>query len=147
GWINPEATPVYSWDNAILHLELPQPLPPGEQVALRLGYTLNLPSPTPSVQVRPIPFGYTARQANLVDWYPFIAPYRSGTGWLAHAAGFFGEHLVHDVANFDISIRIEDPRTDLIVAASSPAQVVDGWLNYRMENARDFAWSVSPEYV
>lgn len=146
-WITPEATAAYTWENAILRIQLPAPLSPGDEVALRLNYSLNLPSPTPSAQTRPIPFGYTSRQINLVDWYPFIAPYRSGVGWLAHAAGFFGEHLVYDVSNFDVSIRIEDDRTDLIVAASSEAQKKDGWLHYRMDKARDFAWSVSPEYV
>jgi len=146
-WITPEATAAYTWENAILRIQTPSPLQPGEQVSLHLSYTLNLPSPTPSAQIRPIPFGYTSRQTNLVDWYPFIAPYRSGVGWLAHTASYYGEHLVYDVANFDVSILIEDDRTDLIVAASSEAQEKDGWLQYRMEKARDFAWSVSHEYV
>jgi hypothetical protein len=146
-WISPDTPAAYTWENAILHVQLPSPLPPGEQVAMRLSYTLNLPSPTPSAQVRPIPFGYTSRQTNLVDWYPFIAPYRSGAGWLAHTAGFFGEHLVHDVAYFDVSIKIEDARTDLIVAASAQAQEENGWFHYRLEYARDFSWSVSHEYI
>ena len=146
-WINSETPPVYTWENAILRLSLPQPLAPGEQVSLRLDYALNLPSPVPSEQVRPIPFGYTSRQTNLVDWYPLIAPYQSGAGWLAHPAGFFGEHQVYDVADFDIAIRLEDTRPDLIVAASAPAQEIDGWRRYRMEKARNFAWSVSPEYI
>ena len=146
-WINSEAPPVYTWENAFLRLSLPQPLAPGEQVSLRLGYTLNLPSPIPSQQVRPVPFGYTARQTNLVDWYPLIAPYQSGVGWLAHPAGFFGEHQVYAVADFDIAIRLEDARPDLIVAASAPAQEIDGWRHYRMEKARNFVFSVSPEYI
>ena len=146
-WIDSEALPVYTWENAILRLSLPLPLAPGEQVSLRLGYTLNLPSPVPSQQVRPIPFGYTARQTNLVDWYPLIAPYQSGVGWLAHPAGFFGEHQVYAVADFDIAIRLEDARPDLIVAASVPAQEIDGWRHYQMQKARNFVFSVSPHYI
>ncbi|HWQ84172.1 MAG TPA: M1 family metallopeptidase [Anaerolineales bacterium] len=146
-WVDSEANPEVTWDNAILHLQLPQPLPPGEQVSLSLSYTLNLPSPVPSEQVRPIPFGYTARQTNLVDWYPFIAPYISGEGWIANQAGFFGEHLAYAVSDFEISIRLEDALTGLIVAASSPAEEVDGWLHYQMEKARSFAWSVSHDYI
>lgn len=145
-WVDSTDSAVYAWDNAILRLQLPRPLAPGEQVSLSLGYTLHLPAPVPSSNVRPIPFGYTARQINLVDWYPFIAPYISGTGWLAHNAGYFGEHLVYAVSDFDISIRLEDERPDLIVAASSPPQEAAGWRHYHMENARNFAWSVSPEY-
>lgn len=150
-WVDSLSPASYSWDNAILHVQLPQPLIPGEQLSLHLSYALTLPSPVPSVQVRPIPFGYTVRQTNLVDWYPFVAPYRSGEGepgsWLAHPAGFFGEHLVYPVADFDVSIRLEDARTDLIVAASTPALETDGWRRYHMEKARNFAWSVSPEYI
>lgn len=146
-WVSSAADAVYTWENAILRLNLPQPLAPGEQVSLNLSYTLQLPSPLPSSEVRPVPFGYTARQTNLVDWYPFIAPYITGAGWLAHSAGFFGEHLVYPVADFDISIRLEDEQPNLIVAASSPAQEADGWRRYHMERARNFAWSVSPEYI
>ena len=146
-WDDSLGEAIYNWENAILRLQLPIPLAPGEQVSLNLSYSLHLPSPAPSAEVRPIPFGFTARQTNLVDWYPFVAPYISGTGWVAHNAGFFGEHLVYAVSDFDISIRLEDPRPDLIVAASSPAQEADGWRHYHMENARNFAWSVSSDYI
>jgi hypothetical protein len=78
-----------------LHLPLRQPLAPAASLGLSLSYELSLPSPTPDPQTRPVPFGYTANQTNLVDWYPFVAPYVPGKGWLAHPAGYFGEHLVY----------------------------------------------------
>lgn len=130
-----------------LRLPLSVPLAPGETLAFALTYELRLPSPQPSAETRPVPFGYTARQANLVDWYPFIPPYRSGEGWVAHPAGYFGEHLVYEVADFEVNIRLTDSAPALTIAASAPAQEDGEWRRYQHLNARSFAWSVSPDYV
>jgi hypothetical protein len=147
-----------------LKIPLPQPLESNQTIQLEMEYELFLPSPTPNPNIRPIPFGYTARQTNLVDWYPFIAPYRAGQGWLAHDPGFFGEHLAYESSDFQVDLRIEDampydplltPTTTpssskfrpLIIAASSIPSIEDKWYRYRLENARNFAWSASREYV
>lgn len=129
-----------------LQFPLQKALAPGEMISLSIQYQLNLPSPQPSAAVRPIPFGYTERQTNLVDWYPFVPPYVSGKGWLANPAGFYGEHLAYDMADFTVKIRLANQRPDLTVAASSPA-VQDGeWLSFTHQDARNFVWSVSPYY-
>lgn len=143
-----DGTPVEDFrrDGSLLRLPLRPPLAPGDRLALSLNYELTLPSPTPSSEVRPIPFGYTARQTNLVDWYPFIPPYKAGEGWLAHPAGFFGEHTAYETADFDVSLMLVDARSDLVVAASAPAQMEGDWYRYSFADARNFAISVSPEY-
>jgi len=135
-----------TWDGAQLQLPLSEPLKPGEHITLSIAYELDLPSPQPSPTTRPVPFGYTARQTNLVDWYPFIPPYEAGKGWLAHQAGYFGEHLVYEEADFQVNIQITDQRSDLTIAASAEPQVDGNWTRYRLENARNFVWSVSHEY-
>jgi len=129
-----------------LHLPLRQPLPPGESLSLSLDYELSLPSPTPDPRTRPVPFGYTAKQTNLVDWYPFVAPYVPGKGWLAHPAGYFGEHLVYEDSDFRVNVRLIGGRQDLTVAASAPAVVDGGWRRYQINSARNFVWSVSHDY-
>lgn len=143
-----DGSPVagHAWDGAWLNIPLASPLQPGESLSLSLAYELSLPSPQPSPDVRPIPFGYTARQTNLVDWYPFIPPYIPGQGWLAHPAGYFGEHLAYEAADFEVSIRLADARTDLVIAASALGEVDGDWQRYRFDTARNFAWSVSPDY-
>jgi hypothetical protein len=129
-----------------MDLPLQSPLPPGGSVNLYLSYELQLPSPTPSVEVRPIPFGYTARQTNLVDWYPFIAPYISGKGWLANKPGYFGEYLVYEDSDFHVNIRLKDDPPGLAVAASA-LETRDGeWRLFYHPSARNFAWSVSHQY-
>jgi hypothetical protein len=129
-----------------MDIPLRVPLSPGEFVGLNISYELQLPSPTPSEEVRPIPFGYTARQTNLVDWYPFVAPYIPGKGWLAHQPGYFGEHLVYEDSDFHVNLRLEGDPPELTVAAST-LETKDGeWRHYTHPSARNFAWSVSHQY-
>ena len=145
-WGDGTAITDFRRDGSRIILPLPQPLEPGEAITLSLNYELSLPSPVPSPDLRPIPFGYTTRQTNLVDWYPYIPPYKPGEGWLAHSAGYFGEHQVYETADFDVSLHILDERGDLIVAASAPAHKEGDWRRYEYDDARNFALSVSPEY-
>ena len=107
-WGDGQSLENYTVERGQIEIPLDAPLLPGESLSLRISYELSLPSPVPSAGVRPIPFGYTERQTNLVDWYPFIPPYIDGQGWLAHQAGYFGEHLVYDQADFDVHIRVEE---------------------------------------
>lgn len=136
----------YAWDGSQLRLPLAQPLAPGESLGLALSFELYLPSPVPSPATRPVVFGYTPRQTNLVDWYPFIPPYIPGQGWLAHRAGYFGEHLAYEAAHFQVNIQLSDAREDLTIAASAPAEIDGNWHRYHFESARNFAWSVSHDY-
>lgn len=146
-----------------LRVPLSKPWQPQEKLELRLQYELNLPSPQPSPTTRPVPFGWTDLQTNLVDWYPFVPPYREGSGWLAHPPGYFGEHLVLPAADYEVTLRIREAvnvrstaSTDssgeavpgqLTLAASAPATEKDGAFHFSLSRARSFAWSVSHLYT
>ncbi len=136
-----------SWDNIQVRIPLQQPLLPGQSTGLKMTYEFHLPSQSSLDSERPLPVGYTSRQANLVDWYPFIPPYRNGSGWLAHPPSYYGEHLVYDMADFEVNLRLTDPRKDLVVAASAPVQKDGEWLRYRMTDVRSFALSIGHEYT
>jgi hypothetical protein len=137
---------TYTIETGQIRVSLPEPLAPGASINLSLSYELNLPSPAPSAAVRPIPFGYTSRQVNLVDWYPFIPPYLPGEGWQANRAGFFGEHLVYEQADFEVSLSLSETAQDIQIAASAPATQEGNWHHYRHQAARNFAWSASHIY-
>ena len=146
-----------------LRLPLATALLPGESLEIVIAYELNLPSPQPNPATRPVPFGWTTQQTNLVDWYPFIPPYREEIGWLAHQPGYFGEHLVSEVADYEVVIRIKDGlnvRTtaaaqplgqaspgELTLAASAPARAENGAFLFSLSKGRSFAWSVSHLYT
>jgi hypothetical protein len=134
-------------DAALLRIPLPQPLVPGGQVGLQLNYTLRLPEILSSeLGSRPLPYGYTERQANLVDWYPYLPPYRPGEGWLAHAPAATGEHLVYALADFQVQVALAEPVPGLVIAASAPATQDGLTYSFSLPAARAFAWSASPYY-
>lgn len=122
----------YSLDGSRLEVRLDPPLAPGESVELSLHFDLSLP-PAGHFQL----FGYKAGQINLVDWFPFIVPYRGG--WLLHPPGEAGEHLVYEAADFDVTITPTGAVTDLTMAAGAPV----AQNNFRLEAARTAAVSIS----
>ncbi len=131
-----------------MHIPLLQPLKSGEGLGLKINYQLEIPEiPPPSDSSRPVPYGYSGRQTNIVDWYPYIPPYLDGEGWLVHPTWWFGEHQVFDVADFKVKVTLAEPVQGLVIAASAPA-VQDGEsYAYHLEAARTFALSASTEYL
>jgi hypothetical protein len=146
-WADGQAVRDFSLDANLLHINLPQPLEPRQQLQMHLVYELSLPEiPAPADDRRPVPFGYTDRQVNLVDWYPSIPPFIPGEGWLAHKPWYYGEHQVYPMADFDVTIQLVNPPQDLVLAASSPASQDGSMYSYTHINARNFVFSASPYY-
>ncbi|MEZ0396741.1 MAG: M1 family metallopeptidase, partial [Anaerolineales bacterium] len=136
--VNDQPTGDYSLDGNRLEVRLAEPLEPGGAATLVIQYMLTLPQ-TASSHI----YGYNYLQTNLVDWYPFIAPYDDAQGWLLHRPAEWGEHLVYDCADFEVTLEVSDP--SLVIAASAPDDLSDGY-HYRLENARNFVFSASPAY-
>jgi hypothetical protein len=147
-WEDGEKIDNYEFNDDQMHIPLPQPLQSGARLGLKLNYRLVLPEiPPPSDLYRPVPYGYSERQTNIVDWYPYIPPYIDGEGWLVHPKWWFGEHQVFDMADFQVNIDLAEPIQDLVIAASAPA-VQDGEsYTYHLEAVRSFALSASAEYL
>lgn len=133
-----------------LEIPLPQPLAPSGTTTITMSYALILPQmqaySNPN-EVRPQIYGYSDRQVNFVDWYPFIVPYISGQGWVLHNPWFYGEHLVYDVADFDVTVTFTDGTTPQI--AASGAEVTAGSetsRKFELDAGRTFALSISTDY-
>lgn len=136
----------FQWKDTLLTLALPGGLLPGETARFTLSYTLRLPDLDMLSYIRPHPLGYNSQQANFGDWYPFVPPFIPGKGWLAHPPAMYGEHLVYDLADYQVAIRFAGVQDNLVIAASAPS-VQDGeTLRFSHSNARSFAWSASPYY-
>jgi hypothetical protein len=128
----------------ILHgdkLEIPlvSPLDPGRSLIVSLQFDLHLP-PADIHHV----FGFNTRQANLVDWYPFIVPFVGG--WILHPPANVGEHLTYDAADYDVTVTLVDKLIPVILAASAPGENNPGSWHYQLQNARTFVFSASPSY-
>jgi hypothetical protein len=146
----------FSIENMNQRLEIPltQPLEPGRTANVKLEYGLILPAMqayiNANTDVRPQIYGYSDKQVNFVDWYPMIVPYQPGQGWILHNPWFYGEHLVYDLADFDVTVTFTDGANPQI--ASSGAEV-DAPLTgtpepgkprrFTLEQGRSFALSMS----
>jgi len=144
-WEDGSPTENTTWEGAVLRIALPQPLPPGSSTALTIEFDLALPRMIEDQNLRPPIFGYTDRQINIVDWYPFIPPY-TDTGWMVHPRGHYGEHLTYEIADYEVNLRLLNAPDNLVVAASGAQIIAGDWLRYTLPAARNFAFSLSPDY-
>lgn len=146
--IDGQPVTTYTLDGQRLDISLASLLPAGSTTEIKLQYTLTLPfaeQEDPSVS-RPRIYGYTSRQINLVNWYPFVVPYINGE-WTLHDPWFYGEHLVYDSADYEINLKFIDPATTPIVAASGvPEAQPDGSTRYTINSARTFALAASRDF-
>jgi len=148
--VDDQPVTTYLLDGQRLDVTLPEPLRPGGIITINLDYGLVLP-PMPAYgnpdDVRPQIFGYSAKQTNFVDWYPFVVPYQPGQGWILYNPWYYGEHLVYDLVDFDVTISFADGSVPMI--ASSGAETDSGKSGSRrfvMEAGRTFALSMSLYY-
>jgi hypothetical protein len=139
--------PSYRLESHLLTVSLSNPLEPGKSEIINIEYELTLPEiPQPDDTSRPVTFGYSTRQTNLVDWYPYLPPYVPGAGWQANRPWFFGEHQVYESSDFAVQIEIINPPTNLTLAASSLPDVEENIYQYQHTNARNFVISASQMY-
>jgi Peptidase family M1 domain len=142
-----DQTPItdYALQGQKLEFALPAPLAPESTITVSLQYVLNLPfaeQQDPSVE-RPRIYGYTVRQVNLANWYPFIVPYEAGTGWVLHDPWYYGEHLVYEAADFEVNLTAD---SSVVVAASGNSEPNGDSTRYTLTAGRTFAISASPEF-
>ena len=122
------------------NLILSEPLQPQTNIFFSLTYEITLP------EERGI-LGYTDRQINVCDWYVFIPPFQPDSGWMVNAYHDVGEYLVYDIANFDVTIQLQNAPENLLVVASVPgAQNGNTW-RFTAEQLRTFVWTASTQYV
>lgn len=138
---------AYALDGQRLDIPLPDFIQPETTAVIRVKYALDLPyaeQEDPNV-ARPRIYGYTKRQTNLVNWYPFVVPRVNGE-WVLHDPWYYGEHLVYESADFIVDLRFADPANAPVVAASGQPFPIEGGTRYVIDAARAFALSASREF-
>jgi hypothetical protein len=145
GWADGSTINNPQWDGAVVTIPLDEVLKPGQVRSIAIAYNLSMPRMIEDEYLRPPIFGYTDRQINIVDWYPFLPPY-TDTGWMVHPRGHYGEHLTYDTADFEVNLRLLNAPNNVVVAASGEQQSDGDWRRYRLPNGRNFVFSLSPDY-
>lgn len=138
-WEDKTSFDTFTLTEDTILIPLKQALPPGGTVTLALSYTLKLPQ-------RQGTLGYTYRQINIADWYPFLPAYSPHSGWLTHPPHLVGEHLVYDIADYSVELELINFPPETVVAASAPCERVGNTLTFFVQQARNFTLSISSEY-
>ena len=148
--ISVEDAPVtdYSLVGQKLSIPLAQVMEPETTVTVQIQYTLALPliEPTNPNLSRPRIFGYSPRQINLTNWYPYIVPWIGGE-WVLHDPWYYGEHLVYEAADFTVNIKSADPAIAPVIAASGESTQNGEWTTYTLTAGRTFAISASRDFL
>jgi hypothetical protein len=146
-WINDSPLSTYTVDGQRMDVELPSMFMPETILKIDIQYSLALPfadQEDPNIS-RPRIFGYTERQMNLTNWYPFVVPFINGD-WVLHEPWFYGEHLVYDSADYEVDLKFTDPASIPVVAASGVAEPQGDFTRYTITAARSFALSASRQF-
>ncbi len=138
----------YALDGQKLSFPLPNVLQPGSVLTLHIQYTMALPriEPTNPNLSRPRIFGFSDRQINLTNWYPFVVP-NIGGQWVLHDPWYYGEHLVYDAADYVVNVRSADPAVKPVIASSGAPSQDGDWTQYTLTAGRTFALSASTEFL
>lgn len=134
------------WERTWLRLPLERALAPGETIQLEIAYELLMPARIADASRRPMVFGWSERQTNLVDWFPYLPPYQPGSGWLFHPPGHYGEHQVYEASDFIVNLQTLNAPSGMVIAASAPERIDGDWRRYELKGARTFAVSFSQRY-
>lgn len=142
-----ETLSSYTLEDNLISFALPELNTTSSRLRLRLVYQLQLP--VNSIQgdyYQPQAYGYTDRQLNLADWYAVVPPLNGENQWVVHEPWEFGETLVNPAADFQVELTIVDNRVPLVVAASAPSLRSENLYTFKLDDARSFALSISPDY-
>jgi hypothetical protein len=146
-FINGTPITTYTLNGQRLDIALPSFFKPDEVMTIDIQFSLLLPfaeQEDPNAS-RPRIYGYTKRQLNLTNWYPFVVPHINGE-WVLHEPWYYGEHLVYDSADYEVNVKFTDPTTVPTVAASGVPEQQEGFTRYTITAARTFALAASREF-
>jgi hypothetical protein len=138
--------PEYELAGRRLTIDLDQPFMPGCSLIVELDFTLNVPLIGEGINSYGGYLGYTDNQLNLGQWLPVLALRRSGE-WVTHDVSLIGEQTVAEVADWDVTLTVNEAPDGVVVAA--PGEAVERDTNrwrYTLESAREFTGSISPSY-
>ncbi|WP_276357867.1 M1 family metallopeptidase [Cohnella caldifontis] len=136
-------------DRTLATLRLPEAVPPGGSVTLKVGFKVKLP---------PV-FARMGTAGDFVmagQWFPKVAVYETA-GTRGRAAEGWNLHQYHGNSEFYsdfgiYSVKIDVPETYTVAATgfqTKPASVSKGRkiYHYYADDVHDFAWSASPRFV
>lgn len=133
----------YQLRNTILRVQLPRPLPPAESIRLDLDFSVRVPELINPQSFAEANLAYTNDALLVGYWYPLLAPYRSGVGWLETPWYPIGDPFVSESADYTAIITATPGVT--IVSGGELIRQRNVW-RYHLPHARTFGFIASPFY-
>ena len=136
-------------DQTVMKVRLPQPVPPGGQVSVRLSFRAQLPD----LRVRT---GYSQGTVMVAQWFPKLGVYEPA-GMRGRTTGGWNCHQFHPSSEFyanygHYSTEITIPSSFRLGATGQLRWKKDNGKGestslYEEDNIHDFAWTAGPDYV
>lgn len=141
-------TPSYELAGQRLTITLTEPIEVGCSVTITLNYTLNIPSlEDGEINAYQGYLGFGNRQLNLGRWLVSLAA-RQSDQWITHENTFIGEHDIDDLADYDVTLTLQNAPANIRVAApGEPIEVSPERWRFKLGSAREFSVSLSPSYI
>ncbi len=133
----------YRLSGTILRVQLPRPLPADESVTLDLDFVVRVPELLDPQSFAEANLAYTDDALMAGYWYPLLAPYRSGMGWLETPWYPIGDPFVSESADYTAIITATPGVT--IVSGGDLTHDRNVW-RYELPRARTFGFIASPFY-
>ena len=130
-----------------LEIALETPLPPGCQLEMQLGFRLEPAEIRAGLRSYRGFFGYSPRQLNMAHFLPTVAARVNGE-WRIHEPAGIGEQIVYEVADWNVTVKVENAADSLQLAAPGQVLQVDAqqW-QVELRRSRDFAMSMSENFL
>ncbi len=133
----------YTLDHTTLTVKLPTPLLPRETLTLTLKFTVRVPELNEPQSFAEANLAYSDDAMSIGYWYPLLAPYRSGTGWIKAPWYPIGDPFVSESADYTAIITATPGVT--IVSGGDVVQAGQVW-RVDLPQARTFAMIASSFY-
>ena len=137
----------YELDLNRLEIPLETPLPPGCQLEIQLDFRLEAAEIRAGLRAYRGFFGYSPRQFNMAHFLPTVAARVNGD-WRIHQPIGIGEQIVYELADWDVTVKVENAADSLQLAA--PGKITEmaprQW-RAELPRSRDFAISMSENFL
>ncbi len=133
----------YTFIGTRLTIHLPADLKPDEIITLTMKFTVRVPALADAQSFASANLAYTRDAMNIGYWYPILAPYRSGTGWIAVPWYPIGDPFASESA--DYSATITAPSGVTVVSGGELNRRGNVW-HYTLARGRTFGMLASTRY-
>ena len=139
--------PEFTAQNTVMTIPLSNPLKPGEHVEIAFRFSVTVPidsSGTFGI------FSFDAERGTwiLADWYPILAGWEPGTGWVLDEPTPAGDPTFSDIATYDLDLTVPSDLTVAATGIEKPGRDHAGLTNWKITTGpvREFTMVIDDDF-